>query len=113
MATTTKLMPSRSSGMSKAKREVPDVTSVPTRLSSRPSTTIPSALISEPCASTTEAMRPSTISEKYSGAWNLRATPASGGARKATTKVATVPAKKEAMAAVASAAPARPCWAMR
>ena len=29
------------------------------------------------------------------------------------TKVATVPAKNEPMAAVASAAPARPCWAMR
>jgi len=34
-------------------------------------------------------------------------------AMKAMAKVATVPAKNEPMAAVASAAPARPCWAMR
>ena len=74
---------------------------------------MPSALMSEPCASTIEATRPSTISEKYSGDWNWSATADSGGARKAMTNVAIVPAKNEPMAAVASAAPARPCWAMR
>ena len=66
----------------------------------------------EACASTMEATSPSTISEKYSGAWKRRARLASGGARKAITKVATVPAKNEPIAAVASAAPARPCCAM-
>ncbi len=74
---------------------------------------MPSALMSEPWASTIEATSPSTISEKYSGDWNRKATADNGGASEAITNVATVPAKNEPMAAVASAAPARPCWAMR
>ena len=48
------------------------------------------------------------MSEKYSGAPNFKATSASGGAKRAMTKVATVPAKKEPMAAVARAGPALP-----
>ena len=39
--------------------------------------------------------------EKYSGAPNLRATLASGGAKRAMITVQTVPAKKEPMAEVA------------
>ena len=38
-----------------------EFTSVPTRPSSRPRIVMPIALMSEPCARTTEAMRPSTI----------------------------------------------------
>ena len=38
------------------------------------------ALSSEPCARTTEATSPSTISEKYSAGPNFSATLASGGA---------------------------------
>ena len=70
------------------------------------------ALITEPCASTTAAMRPSTMSEKYSGAPNDWPIFASGGAKVAISAVATHPAKNEANAAVASAAPARPCRAI-
>ncbi len=70
------------------------------------------ALITEPCASTTAAMRPSTMSEKYSGAPNDWPTLASGGANVAISRVATQPAKNEASAATASAAPARPCRAI-
>ena len=66
------------------------------------------ALITEPCASTTAATRPSTMSEKYSGAPNDWPTLASGGAKVAMMAVATVPAKKEPSAAIASAEPARP-----
>ena len=66
------------------------------------------ALTTEPCASTTAAMRPSTISEKYSGAPNDWPILASGGAKVAISRVATQPAKNEASAATASAAPARP-----
>ncbi len=47
------------------------------------------ALTSEPCASTTAATRPHTISEKYSAGPNCRATAASGGAATAISKVAT------------------------
>ena len=108
IATTTKPMPSESSGMPKVKRGTPELTSVPIRPSSRPSTTMAIALTSEPCASTTAATRPSTISEKYSAGPNLSATSASGGAATAIRKVATQPAKNEPIAAMASARPARP-----
>ena len=80
----------------------------PTMPSRRPSTIIASALRIEPWASAIEASRPSTISEKYSGAPKFSAARASGGAASARTKVATVPAKNEPRAAVASAGPARP-----
>ncbi len=66
------------------------------------------ALSTEPCASTTAATRPSTISEKYSGAPNDWPTRASGGANIAMMKVETVPAKNEPSAAIASAEPALP-----
>ena len=47
-----------------------------------------SACSSEPLASTIEATRPSTISEKYSAGPNRSATSASGGANSATSTVA-------------------------
>ena len=112
MATATKPMPSDSSGMSKVKRATPELTSVPTRPSSSPSTIIAIALISEPSASTTAAIRPSTISEKYSAGPNLNASSTSGPASAARISVPTVPAKNEPSAAIASAAPARPCRAI-
>ena len=70
--------------------------------------TIAIALMSEPCASTTAAIRPSTISEKYSVGPNLSATSASGGAKSAITIVATQPAKNEPIADMPSAGPALP-----
>jgi hypothetical protein len=86
--------------------------SCPTIPSSSPSTIMASAFRIEPCASAMEAIRPSTISAKYSGAPKLSAARASGGAATASTSVATVPAKNEPNAAVASAGPARPCRAI-
>ena len=65
-----------------------------------------------PCASTAAATRPISISEKYSGAPNLSANSASGGPNSAISRVPTVPAKNEPMAAIASAGPARPCRAI-
>src|SRR5262249_3647734 len=82
--------------------------SVPTRPTSRPRMIMATALITEPCASTTAAIRPSTMSEKYSGAPNDWPILASGGAKVAISRVATQPAKNEASAATASAAPAVP-----
>ena len=86
--------------------------SVPTMPSSRPSTTIASALTIEPWASAMDETRPRIISEKYSAAPNCSAIAVSGGAKTATRKVATVPAKNEPIAAMASAAPARPLRAI-
>ena len=73
---------------------------------------MPTACSSEPRARTSEARRPSTISEKNSAGPNLSAISASGGANRARITVATVPAKKEPMAAVANATPARPLRAI-
>ena len=105
-------MPSVSSRMPKVKRVPPVLPSVPTRPTSRPSTIIATALTTEPCASTTAATRPSSISEKYSGAPNDWPTLASGGAKPAISAVEMQPAKNEPIAATASAAPARPCRAI-
>ena len=73
---------------------------------------MPIALSSEPCASTTDATSPSTISEKYSAGPNLSARLARA-ARRARSRGWRVPATNDPMAAVASATPARPCRAMR
>ncbi len=108
IATTTTPMPSDSSGMPKSKRATPELTSVPTMPSSSPRTIIAIAFTSEPCASTTAPIRPSTISEKYSAGPNLSASSDSGSETAATSSVAHVPAKNEASAAVASAVPAWP-----
>ena len=108
MASVATSMPSVSSRMPKVKRWPPVLPSVPTSPISRPITIMAIAFSTEPCASTTAAIRPSSISEKYSGApndWPIRD---SGGAKPAIRKVAMVPAKNEAIAATASAAPARP-----
>jgi hypothetical protein len=54
----------------------------------------------------------SSISMKYSGGPSLTANSATMGANRVTSTVAMVPATKEPMAAVASAAPARPLLAI-
>ena len=105
-------MPSDSSGMPNAKRCVPELTSVPTMPSSSPVMIIAIALTSEPLASTTAPMSPSTMSEKYSAGPNLSASSDSGMATLAISIVATVPAKNDPSAAMASAAPACPLRAI-
>ncbi len=89
IATLTTPRPSVSSGTPKAKRATPELTSVPTMPSRRPRTIIAIAFSSEPCASTTAPIRPSTISEKYSAGPNLSASSDSGVATVATKTVAT------------------------
>jgi hypothetical protein len=81
MASATKPSPSASSAWPKAKRMTPELTSVPISPSRMPKHTMAMALRSEPRASTTAAMSPNTISEKYSAGLNLSATSASGGAK--------------------------------
>ena len=73
---------------------------------------MPIALSTEPEASTTAPIRPSTISEKYSAAPNFKASSTRGTAKAANTSVPTQPAKNEPMPEVASAGPARPCSAI-
>ena len=87
---------------------MPESTSEPMMPRSRPSTTIASDFSMSPWASTAAVTRPINISEKYSGEPNFSAILASGGPNMATISVQTVPAKKDPMAEIASAAPARP-----
>ena len=105
-------MPSVSSGTPNEKRAMPEFTSVPTMPNNRPSTIIAIALRSEPCASTTAPIMPSTISEKYSAGPNLSASSVIGSAKAASSNVPTQPAKNEPSAAIHSAAPARPLRAI-
>ena len=57
-------------------------------------------------------VKASTMSRKYSGGPSLTACSATNGADMVTSTVARVPATKEPMAEVASAAPARPLRAI-
>ena len=98
--------------MLKVMRPAPVSRSEPTIDSNRPVRIMAMALSTEPFASTTAKMRPSTISEKYSAGPNISARPVSGAPRAATSTVETQPAKNEPMAAIESAAPARPCRAI-
>src|SRR5229473_7859111 len=86
--------------------------SEPTIDNSSPNITMASALRSEPLASTTAKHRPSVISEKYSAGPNNSATEVSGPPSAATSTVDTQPAKNDPIAAMASAGPARPCFAI-
>ena len=93
-------------------RPAPVSRSEPTCERSRPVKIIASALSTDPLASTTAKIRPSTISEKYSAGPNSKATDVSGPPNAATSTVVTHPAKNDPMAAMDSAGPARPCFAI-
>ena len=73
---------------------------------------MPMALMIEPCASTVAVTRPRTISEKYSGELKRSAKIASGSPKAAMNTVPKQPATNEPIAAMPSAAPARPCFAI-
>ena len=70
------------------------------------------ALASERPTSPVTAVKASTISAKYSAGLKRRAIPTSSGAKKVSAIVAMLPATKEPSAAVASAAPPRPRFAI-
>ena len=112
IATTTKLMPSASSGTPRENRATPLFTSVPTSPKRTPSRIIAIAFSAEPCASVTAMSMPTTRREKYSAGPNWKATSASTGAKAAMITVDTQPAKKEPSAEMVSAAPARPLRAI-
>src|SRR3569623_1004037 len=84
MATLAKPMPSESSGQSKVMRPAPVSMSEPTIDIRRPARIMAIALSTEPCASTTANIRPSTISEKYSAGPNHSAILVSGSPSAAT-----------------------------
>ena len=112
IASTTKLIPSERSCMPKVKRYSPELTSIPTMPSSRPSRTMAMPFKADSRVSITAARRPSTIREKYSVGPNSSAHAASGGANRPTTTSATHDPKNDAKVVETRAGPARPCFAM-
>ena len=112
IATVAKPSPSASSGILNAIRDAPVSISDPTIDSSNPNTIIAIAFNIDPFASTTAKIRPSTISEKYSAGPNASASLVRGAPSTAISTVATQPAKNDPIAAMASAGPARPCFAI-
>jgi hypothetical protein len=112
MTTGTNRMPSSSEVMPKSNRGAPSIGSMPTKEKIRPTTPITRALVSDFPASAITRESPTRINEKYSGGPNLRAKRDRGSAMTTSPSVATVPPMKEPMAAMPSAAPARPCLAI-
>ncbi len=112
IATTTKSMPSSISALPKVKREVEVKRSVPMPAIHSPTSIASSALVIDSPASSTTIASPRHISAKYSGELKDNANFASGGATSMRPSTPTVPAMKEAMAAMPSAAPARPRFAI-
>ena len=78
----------------------------------RPTSIASSAFRSESPARSTTIARPSTMSAKYSGALNASDILARGGATSISATTPNVPAMKEEIAAMPSAAPARPLRAI-
>jgi len=112
IATTTKSMPDSSSSWPKVKRDTLVKRSVPMPASHRPTSIESSALTSERPASSTTSARPSDIRPKYSGELNDSAKRATGGATSISPTTPTVPATNDEIAAMPSAAPARPLRAI-
>jgi hypothetical protein len=108
IATGMKPTPSIRFGMPNVKRSAPVSWSVPTVDNRMPTSTMQTAFNAEPRASMTTATSPKVMSAKYSAAPNAMATRASGGEATTMSSVATVPAKNDPSAEIASAAPARP-----
>jgi len=112
IAIATRPIPSTSSGRPKTKRKLPVCRSVPTVPSSSPATTMISPRRADPCVSSAAAISPSTISAKYSAAWNAIAARASTGAKPASSSTPSTEPANDAMVVMNSATPALPCCAI-
>ena len=112
MATGTTLKPSSNSVTPNVKRGAPTTGSMPTMAISSPKTAAISARSSDFPASPVTRERPNTISAKNSGGPNRNARAVRGNATRTSPMIATVPAKKDPIAATANAGPARPCLAI-
>ena len=111
-ATSTISMPSSSSGTPPVYRAWPEIWSMPISPMARPmnSATMPRRVLRPSTALT--VVKASSIRQKYSGGPSCTAKLASIGANRVTSTVAMVPATNDPIAAVASAAPARPLLAI-
>jgi hypothetical protein len=69
-------------------------------------------LAADPCTMKIVATKPSAMTAKFSGGPNFSATDVSMGENSVRPATLMVPATKEPIAAIPSAAPARPCRAI-
>ena len=98
--------------MPKVKRGAPRTGSIPTMAMSKPSTAMTKPAMSDCPARPVIRHSPTSISAKNSGGPKLKASRASGGATMISARVAAIPPMKEPMAAMPSAVPPRPCFAI-
>ncbi len=112
MTTARSSMPAERSTDPKVKRSRPLTTSMPTAAARNPSATIRAPFTGEPVIMKSVQTMPSTIRAKFSGGPKRMATVAIVGAKNVITITPSVPATKEPIAAIPSAAPARPCFAI-
>jgi len=105
-------MPAERSTDPKVKRSRPLTTSMPTAAVRNPSATISAPFTGEPVIMNSVQTMPSTIRAKFSGGRKRMATVAIVGAKNVITITPSVPATNEPIAAIPSAAPARPCFAI-
>src|SRR5688572_17500368 len=111
-ATTTTSTPSNSSWMPMAKRICPDSASVPIMPMNNPTNSAAKPRSADEPSSAEIVVNASSINANFSAGPNCNPHSATTGANSVTTIVAIVPATNEPSAAVASAAPARPRFAI-
>ena len=112
IATTAKSNPPRRSAFPNAKRGVPLIESMPTVPRASPNAAATRPFMIERPARRVSVVRPRIMSAVFSSGPKPRANAVSGGASSMRPSTARVPAMKEAIAAIASAGPARPLRAI-
>ena len=93
-------------------RGVPLIESMPTVPRSNPNAAMSSAFSTDFPASRVSVVSPSTMSAAFSCGPKPSANSVSGGASSISPSTASVPATNDAIAAIASAGPARPFFAI-
>ena len=111
--TAMKLSPACAPATSNVKRTVPPSGSIPIVDSISPVTTMASDFTREPPVRLARSTTPRSAKAKYSAGPKASAARATRGAASCSATTLNVPATKEAIAAMASAAPARPLRASR
>ena len=108
----TRPTPSESSTMSKVKRPLAEISSIPMQLKKSPKEAMSKDFHMGPLARKVRIVNPMTTREKYSGGPNCNAIAANGGATNIRPIMPSVPAMKDPKAEIPKAAPALPLRAI-
>ncbi len=112
MTVGTRVTPSNKAWRLKVNRYCPLMASIPAPPSVNPTAAIIKAFSMDPLLRKVRTIIPTSISAKYSGGPNLRATRARGGPTRVRAMTENVPAINEPKAAIPSAGPALPLSAI-